>query len=83
MTARLDPRVINQAAPSEAMMRFSIAPTLAGDWRWRMVDQDGRTQAEGLAASRKQAAALVIHHIILSRTAPAAPALQTLAARAA
>lgn len=83
MTAHRDALAINQAAPSEAMMRFTIAPTPTGDWCWRTFDQDGQTHAQGLAATRKQAAALVIHHIVRSRTAPAAPVLQTLPARAA
>lgn len=55
-----------------AMTRFSIAPTAQGSWLWRTFDAAGGVLAQGLAATRKQAAALVIRQIVTSR-APNAP----------
>jgi hypothetical protein len=49
------------------MIRFSIAPTPAGAWLWRTFLQNGNTRAQGLAATRKQAAALVIRDILLTQ----------------
>jgi hypothetical protein len=72
-------------APSEpdALMRFSISPTATGAWSWRVFSQD-RTRAQGLAATRKLAAALVIHHIVAASTKRAsAPLSARLSARAA
>lgn len=46
------------------MVRFSIAPTPSGAWLWRTFDLDGQLRAQGLAPTRKLAAALVIRDII-------------------
>ncbi|WP_165187891.1 hypothetical protein [Caulobacter soli] len=46
------------------MVRFSIAPTGLGAWLWRTFDQNGQLRAQGLAATRKLAAALVIRDIV-------------------
>lgn len=67
----------------EAMIRFSITPAPDGAWRWRTLDKDGRVRTRGLAASRKQAAALVIRDIIRARCEPAPLSLQEFSAKAA
>ncbi|MEJ2815928.1 hypothetical protein [Caulobacter sp. CCG-8] len=46
------------------MVRFSIAPTSSGAWLWRTFDLDGQLRAQGLVATRKLAAALVIRDIV-------------------
>jgi hypothetical protein len=51
----------------DAMIAFSISPTGSGTWAWRACDQSGRVRAQGVAGSRKLAAALVIHHIVSTR----------------
>jgi len=60
----------NATEAGEAMIRFSIKPAGNGAWLWRTFDNDGVTRSHGLAACRKQAAALVIREIIRARTAP-------------
>jgi hypothetical protein len=67
----------------DAMIGFSISPTGSGAWSWRTFDLRGRLRAQGLAASRKLAAALVIHHIISARAEQAAPRSAETPARAA
>ncbi|PIB92457.1 hypothetical protein [Caulobacter sp. FWC2] len=51
----------------DTMIGFSISPTGSGTWAWRACDQSGRVRAQGVAGSRKLAAALVIHHIVSTR----------------
>lgn len=53
----------------ETLIRFSIKPVGNGAWLWRTRDNDGVTRSHGLAACRKQAAALVIREIIRARSA--------------
>lgn len=70
---RLEPSPKSQdPAGGEAMIGFSIAPTDTGDWLWRTFDQDGAPRAQGLAASKKQAAALVIRDIVQAQGPSAA-----------
>lgn len=52
------------------MIRFSIAPSGAGAWLWRTIDQDGRVRRQGIAPSKKIAAALVIRDIVAARLSP-------------
>lgn len=68
---------------TEAMIRFSIAPTDAGAWLWRTFGRDGQLRAHGLASTRKQAAALVIRDIVLARSEPALLVLAERSAEAA
>lgn len=49
--------------PHNTMMHFSIAQTEDG-WAWKTVGHDGRHGHEGLAASKRMAAAFVIQDII-------------------
>ncbi|USQ95334.1 hypothetical protein [Caulobacter sp. RL271] len=74
-------RTIAQAAPP--MVRFSITPTQQGIWLWRTFDQAGQLRAQGLASTRKQAAALVIRQILLVSARGATPPLPHLSAKAA
>jgi hypothetical protein len=53
----------------DIMMRFSIAKT-EGGWAWRTVGYDGRHSQEGLAASKRLAAALVIQDILRQACSP-------------
>jgi len=56
---------IRPPAETDALIHFSIAPTAQGAWLWRAFDpRDGQLQAQGLASTRRQAAALVIRHIV-------------------
>lgn len=56
---------IRPPAKADTMIRFSIAPTAQGAWLWRTFDpSNGQLHAQGLASTRKQAAALVIRHIV-------------------
>ena len=79
------PGFLERDAPDakEAMVRFSITPTHDGAWRWRTFDRDGGVRTQGLAASRKQAAALVIRDIMRARCEPAAPPIPKFPAKAA
>lgn len=61
-----------QIGGREGMVRFTVSPTPAGEWLWRVFEHDGRTRVQGLAASRKHAAALIIHDILRSHSAVAA-----------
>lgn len=76
-------RLDGEAQVDEAMIRFSITPTQDGAWRWRTFDKDGRVRIQGLAASRKQAAALVIRDIIRARCEPAPLSIPEFSAKAA
>jgi len=80
MTAQ--PFASNLAAASP-MLRFSIAPTPHGAWLWRTFEAGGRLRAEGLASTRKQAAALVIRQIVLANSGADMPDIRAFAARAA
>lgn len=51
----------------DPMIRFSIAPVAGGGWLWRTLCADGQPRAQGVAASRKLAAALVIRDIVRAR----------------
>ena len=79
------PALPDRDAPGgdEAMIRFSITPAPDGAWRWRTFDQDGGARTQGSAASRKQAAALVIRDIIRARCEPVAPSIPEFSAKAA
>jgi len=78
MTARLNRAPLTQRSGSDAteagetLIRFSIKPAGNGAWLWRTFDKDGLTRSHGLAACRKQAAALVIREIIRARGVPVA-----------
>lgn len=69
----------DRAGGHDAIIGFSISPTGSGTWAWRACDQLGRVRAQGLAESRKLAAALVIHHIVSARAHRAAPSSETCA----
>jgi hypothetical protein len=73
------------AQTDEPIIRFSISPTGSGAWLWSARDAQGRIRAQGRAATRKLAAALVIHHIVCACACAqrAAPPSQPLHARAA
>ncbi len=64
----------------DKLIRFSIAPRGAGAWLWRTIERDGRVRSQGIAPSKKIAAALVVRDIIAARVAQArldaAPAAQ-------
>lgn len=77
-------RLFASTAPeaAQAMIRFSIAPTDAGAWLWRTFDKDGGARSQGLAASRKQAAAFVIRDIVQA-CEPVASSVPELSAKAA
>lgn len=51
----------------DKLLRFTIVPTANGTWLWRTVERDGRVRAQGIAPSKKLAAALVIRDIIAAR----------------
>lgn len=68
---------------AEVLVRFSIAPDASGGWLWRTYDAQGLARAQGVAATRKIAAALVIHDIIQARTACAELPAPAPSARAA
>ncbi|PLR28693.1 hypothetical protein SGCZBJ_01715 [Caulobacter zeae] len=70
--------VVGQAGigADDAIFRFTISPS-QGQWLWRTFERDGRTRAQGLAQSRKHAAALIIHAILRSRAPAAAPTIST------
>ncbi|WP_146218104.1 MULTISPECIES: hypothetical protein [unclassified Caulobacter] len=57
-------------AAGEVVIRFTVSPTPAGHWLWRVFEGDGQQRVQGLAASRKQAAALIIHELLRSRAPP-------------
>lgn len=70
-------------AVGDVVVRFTVSPTPAGHWLWRVFDHDGQPRVQGLAASRKHAAALIIHELLRSRSAAAALAADDLSAKAA
>ena len=72
-----------RAVGHDAMIRFSISPTASGNWAWRAYDSQGRLRAQGLAGTRKLAAAMVIHHIVSAHAERAAPASPEPRAKAA
>lgn len=72
-----------RAVGHDAMIRFSISSTDSGRWAWRAYDSLGRLQAQGLAGTRRLAAALVIHHIVAKQAERAALASSETRARAA
>ncbi|MDG2531572.1 hypothetical protein [Caulobacter endophyticus] len=72
----------SKIAAGEVVIRFTVSPTPAGHWLWKVFGSDGKSRVEGLAASRKHAAALIIHEILILRAA-AAIAAQKLSATAA
>ena len=51
----------------DKLIRFSIAPRGAGAWLWRTIERDGRVRSQGIAPSRKIAAALVVRDIVAAR----------------
>lgn len=53
----------------DKLLRFAIAPTIGGAWLWRTIERDGRIRGQGVAPSRKLAAALVVQDIIAARLA--------------
>jgi hypothetical protein len=53
----------------DKLLRFAIAPTIGGAWLWRTIERDGRIRGQGVAPSRKLAAALVVQDIIAARRA--------------
>jgi hypothetical protein len=73
----------SKIAAGDVVVRFTVSPTPAGHWLWRVFDHDGRPRVQGLAASRKHAAALIIHELLRSRSAAAALAAEKLSAKAA
>ncbi|MET3666520.1 hypothetical protein [Caulobacter sp. 1776] len=62
---------------------FSIAPTGQGAWLWRTFAPYGQLRAQGLAPTRKQAAALVIRDILLARCEIAGAEVSQVSAKAA
>lgn len=73
----------SKIAAGDVVVRFTISPTPAGHWLWRVFDHDGQPRVQGLAASRKHAAALIIHELLRSRSAAAALAADELSTQAA
>lgn len=73
----------SKIAAGDVVVRFTISPTPAGHWLWRVFDHDGQPRVQGLAASRKHAAALIIHELLRSRSAAAALATDELSTQAA
>lgn len=67
----------------EPIIRFTVAPAQNGAWIWRTFQADGQPRTQGLASTRKQAAALVIRDIILARTQQVAPPIPEHSAKAA
>jgi hypothetical protein len=55
----------------DKLIRFSIAPRGAGAWLWRTIERDGRVRSQGIAPSKKIAAALVVRDIVAARMARA------------
>jgi hypothetical protein len=55
------------AMREDKLIRFSIAPRGAGAWLWRTLERDGRVRSQGIAPSKKIAAALVVREIIAAR----------------
>ncbi|MCK5912040.1 MAG: hypothetical protein KAG62_19060 [Caulobacter sp.] len=53
----------------DKLLRFAIAPTIGGAWLWRTIERDGRIRGQGVAPSRKLAAAVVVQDIIAARLA--------------
>ncbi len=53
----------------DKLLRFAIAPTTGGAWLWRTIERDGRIRAQGIAPTKKLAAALVVRDIIAARLA--------------
>lgn len=59
---------LHDGAPcGDPMIAFTIAPTATGGWLWRTRHADGRPRAQGVAPTRKLAAALVIGDIVAAR----------------
>jgi hypothetical protein len=88
MTASLErasPRAAERTAPdaAEAIVRFSITPMPNGAWLWRTFDTQGDARNQGLAACRKQAAALVIRDIVRARCEPVLFSIPAVSAQAA
>lgn len=73
----------SKSAAGDVVVRFTVSPTPAGHWLWQVFDHDGQPRVRGLAASRKHAAALIIHELLKSRSAAAALAAEKLSAKAA
>lgn len=73
----------SEIAAGDVVIRFTVSPTPAGHWLWRVFDHDGQPRVQGLAASRKHAAALIIHELLRSRSAAATLAADELSAKAA
>ncbi|PIC01091.1 hypothetical protein [Caulobacter sp. X] len=53
--------------PDDKLLRFTIVPTATGTWLWRTIERDGAVRAQGIAPSKKLAAALVIRDIVAAR----------------
>lgn len=54
----------------DKLLRFAIAPTTGEAWLWRTLERDGSVRAQGVAPSKKLAAALVVRDIIAARLNP-------------
>ena len=65
----MKPLILPQDCARDAMVRFVIARDQGHGWRWATFSLDGAPRAQGHAATRQLAAALVIRDIIQARTA--------------
>ena len=74
---------VDRTPYDDPMLRFSISPTSGDAWLWRTLDPEGRAQAQGLAPTRKLAAALVIREIVRTRMETLAGSLSHPTAKAA